>query len=386
MADYYFDVFKQPADHNNWNKQREYALKYEEIGKDWQQKLAHSYEFMRDELGSNFLKIKNQNNPIKQMVSNKALWQIKEFVGFTDAMRILKKSDSNYKKLIRALKSDIKAKAEGVPFVEITKAFSKQGLLVHFVDETNKRTPDIEITNSENGEKFYIEVSSLDDSDARKEARHNYNFIFHHILDVSPFCLFAAKHKKAIERKNYPTIAEVILREKLRCLNEREIIAYSDEYVEFLLAPEEMKEGFQEQCDMQGLRANHLEGLELNFDEASRLISSKIGLKAKQIPTGSNGLLYFPVSPLFFIGSSIIKAKEKINSYLTRFPNVMGVVMASKILNDVDPVITGDGTYFYTRKVDDGLCREMLFIANPGCELQIGEDTLIKMFKAVTLD
>lgn len=52
--------------------------------------------------------------------------------------------------------------------------FSKEGFTISFLDEIKSRkTPDIKISNQNNIDVFYIEITKLNDSDYQNQIRDN---------------------------------------------------------------------------------------------------------------------------------------------------------------------------------------------------------------------
>lgn len=51
----------------------------------------------------------------------------------------------------------------------------------HFVEEEKRgavKTPDIKVIDKENGETFYVEISTLNNSDDRNKINRDYNFFY----------------------------------------------------------------------------------------------------------------------------------------------------------------------------------------------------------------
>jgi hypothetical protein len=174
------DIFASDHDFNKWSKQKEFITSANDIEEETKQKLESEITFLHEELGKSFFKAFSHNHPIKKKFSNKATWQIHDLIEFSDALQILKASDSNYSKLLQKLLSEKRSQIEGEPFVEIAMMYCKEEFQISFVEESNilgVRTPDLKISDPESSDSFYVEVTILNDSHALNDSfKINYFF------------------------------------------------------------------------------------------------------------------------------------------------------------------------------------------------------------------
>lgn len=85
------NIFKNETDHFSWGKQKEYISHLDTIDADTKNKAINALSFLELEFGAKFLKTTSFNHPIRQMISNKTVYQIKDLIEFTDTLQILKK-------------------------------------------------------------------------------------------------------------------------------------------------------------------------------------------------------------------------------------------------------------------------------------------------------
>jgi hypothetical protein len=253
---------------------------------------------------------------------------------------------------------------------------------VNFPEETNVgKSPDIEIVNPDNNDRFFIEVSTVNSSDERNLISENYHFLHREFHFVPPIYLCTGRQKKEISREERAEIQKIISDVKKQVDQSNEIVPYSDERFEFWLAPFEMVEELDRICEQNGTRRNDVSGLPLNFDETDRLINNKIRIEAKQIPAESNGLIYFPVSPLFFMTADISDSIIRLQDYIVRFSNLVGIVLYSKVLDSQEEAFVEIEKHFFSRKMFSGvLCRELFFVYNYNCMMQLADETIQKIY------
>jgi hypothetical protein len=130
------------------------------------------------------------------------------------------------------------------------------------------------------------------------------------------------------------------------------------------------------------LDLNNIEGLPLNFNLTNQIIS-KIKKEANQIPPNFNGLLYFPVSPLYFMTTDIDQIIERLENYITKFKSIIGIVIFSKIIDNSKVVQINIEKHIYRRKIIKNISCESLYINNKNAEIFISNETLNKIYNTV---
>jgi len=376
-------VFKNDNDHLEWHKQREYIIAMDGIDETSRKKLVDAYVVLEHELGKGFLKTSSYDHPIRQMISNRTDWQIQELIKFVETLLILKQSDSGYPRLKKLLLPNVKAKLEGVPFIEIAQEYIKAGFRVSFPNDINSdKSPDLEIINPENNNRFFIEVSAIDESDKRTIRTDNYRFLrsqfYARPLRIDCFC----RQKEVIEKDYYSEFEKIISHSKLKVIQLGQTIYYSDKYLEFLIITKDKSDELTEVCKTNNLRRFDVEGMNLNFDETDRLTNHKIKKEAIQILPEFNGLLYFPCSFLFFLTADMNNTITSLEDYLSKFKNIIGIVFFAKYADGFgEEKFQKTGKHIFSRKVNKALCSEFLFIYNDSCEVKISGKTIEKIYK-----
>lgn len=377
------NIFINERDHFKWGKQKEYISHLDTIDDDTKNKALCAFSFLEQEFGAQFLKTTSVNHPVRQMISNKAPFQIKDLIEFTDTLQILKKEDNNYRRLIEKLLSKNDALTEGISLVNVARMFLKEGLIISFIDEIkNSKSPDVKITNPNNNDVFYIEITKLNDSDNQNYIRKNYNFFFNQFNSVQPLLPFFGKQFETIDEKEYPSIEVIISNAKKRVKEENQIVYYSDKRFCFLLAPQTNDNSFNEICERNNIRSIHFDGLPIDVDETSR-INNKIG-KAYQIPENENGLLFISISPMYFMITNLTDAIERLEANIAKHKNLIGIILFSEIVASKESTRVRMGNHCFSRKTIENLCRESLFIFNKDCNSKLSNETIEKIYKALS--
>lgn len=376
------NIYKSERDHFKWSNQKEYIINLETIDEKTRCYAIDAISFLEQEFGTHFLKTTTISHPVRFMISNKTPYQIKDLIEFTNTLKILKKEDNNYKRLIQKLISQKEAKTEGVSMANVARMFSKEGFTISFLDEIKSRkTPDIKISNQNNIDVFYIEITKLNDSDYQNQIRDNNIFFHKQFNNIKPLLSFYGKQFEIIEKSDYLEITEIIANSKKRTIENNQITFYSDNRFKFLIAPSSLERDFDEICRKNNLRTIHFEGLPIDVDETSR-INNKIS-KANQIPENENGLLFIAISPLYFLMTEISEAIKRLETNIAKHKNLLGIILFSEIVADKESKIKRYGNHCFSRRTIENLCKETLFIFNRNCDIKLTPETIEKIYKAM---
>lgn len=377
------NIYNSERDHFKWSKQKEYLTYLETIDDETRFKAIEAICFLEEEFGKQFLKTTTINHPVRLMISNKAPYQIKDLIEFTNTLQILKKQNNNYNRLLLKLLSQKEAKTEGISLVNVARLFFKEEFVISFLEEVKKhRTPDLKITNLNNKDIFYIEITKLNISDNNNHISNNYNFFHKQFHEIQPLFPFYGHQLKSIDEGEYIEIANIIANAKKRVKEENQIIYYSDQRFNFLLAPSHHENDFNEVCNRNNIRPIHFDSLPINLDETSR-INNKID-KAYQIPKDKNGLLFIAISPLYFMTTELSVAIERLESNIVKHKNLLGIILFSEIVAAKESKVIKISNHIFARKTIENLCRESLFISNKSCDIKLSKETIEEIYKALS--
>lgn len=387
MSENYFKVFIDSEDHNKWSKQKEYAAIRENIDDVQRIQFTEALIIMEDILGIHFLKATHPHNPVRLMVTEKTPFLILETIQFAATLKALKEADFDLVELRRLLGSKINARREGIPFVEISNAYVQQGFRVSFPvppvrqgSSKKESSPDIKLVNRETGETFFIEVTTLNDSKTRIEEKDNSYFFHSQFHYIPPQHSFVCQQHIPVAIEEYPEIEKIIANAKQEVVETQEKVPYSDSRFSFILVPKSQVSWLKEFCEEQNLRLNTIAGLPLNIDETSKIIR-KIDEEVKQIPADHNGLIYFPVTPIYLMFINPTDIINRIENHIKRFKNILGVVIYSKIVDSQEESVEYIGRHIFRITTMMNLCCQSLYIHNAAAEIYISPKTLEKINK-----
>lgn len=388
MSENYFKIFTDPEDHDKWSKQWEYALVREDIDDITRKQFKDALMVLEDILGKHFLKASHPHNPVRLMITEKTLFCVHETIQFATTLKALQQADFDLVELRRVLGSKIDARREGIPFVKIANAYSQQGFEVSFPvppsrqgSAKKEKSPDIKVFDPETGEVFFIEVTTLNDGKDRIKEKDNSYFFHSQFHYIPPQHSFVGKQHISVTKEEYPEIEKIIANAKQVVVETQELVHYSDSRFSFILVSKDQEEWLKEFCRENNLRFNTIDGLPVNFDETKKIIR-KIDDEVSQIPSNHNGLIYFPVSPIFLMFVNPENIISSVENHIKRFKNILGVVIYSKIIqNDKEESVEYYGRHIFRTTTIINLCTQSLYIHNNEADIYISQKTLDKINK-----
>ena len=385
MADAFFKVFKHPSDHGKWDKQIEFLTESETIPSQMKKDLVEAYSFLRKELGEDFLKNAwGKNHPVHFYLSNKVIDSLEWTLKLEYTLRFFKATDPKYPSLIDKLKSVTLSSHEGIPFVDISYTFIKQGLEVRVEPNTDStKKPDMEVFDRENNVRFFIEVSTLNESDERRKISDNYHILFNKLHFSAPCLPFSCFQKKYLDETELKITFEEIQQLNENSNSQESFLTLINDRIELAVAHEKNEAALTQWCNENGQRSLDLEGLPLNFDESSRISRNKIQREAKQIPAGFPGIIYIPISPLYFWVADLNMAIALFEGPLAVTKNILGIVLYSYIGTTAGEISHHESNHFFGRKmVGERTCRDLFFVFNRNCEYEINPQTMDKIYRS----
>ncbi len=386
MSETFFEVFTHPKHHDNWDKQIAYATRREGVFEETRVQWIRALTFLKKELGKGFLKSAPRNHPIGLKVANKAPWQVADLINFARTLEALKATTSSYPKLLGKLRPVDECREEGIPFVDIARAYRQLGCDITFLEEKpRQRMPDIEVLNPSNQDTFYIEVSHLRDSDDNLRTSDNYHALFNALELTWPALPYFCRQLDYIAPSEMAGVLDKIADLKQTALRQEKFVLYCDEKIEVAFAHRAANQALQDWCRAKGVEASGLIGLPHDTDIISRMVKNKkIIDKASQIPAGHAGLIYFPVDPIYFLTNDLSRAVIAFERQINAFPNLLGVVLYASLIDPGEETATLVQGHFYGEKMmNEAVMRHMFFIFNHKFESTLlKEDTVSKIYEA----
>jgi hypothetical protein len=350
----------------------------DEVSPELKLKIESSYSFLRKEFGETFLSNHVKNHPVGSKIFNRAPWQLEELVDFTNTLKVLKEYDSNYESLLAKLKSRDRAKAEGVPMVEIAQMFLSNGLKVRFEPSVDyHKKPDLEIFDTLTNEKLFGELTILNDSDDRNKKSDDYHILFRMLELTPPYAQYSCIQKQPLTDDARDSLSKSIPMWKEKVVNENAFQTFGNEFISIAFSSEEKIDLLKEWCEAYELELNEVKGCNLEFDETKRIINNKLKEKASQIPPSHNGIVFIRVNPLYFHSDGVVNSLNRIPQNLSLYPNVLGIVLFSFLtFEKQDNLIQIEKSFLSIKQTNRLTSRYLLYLANPSVDLKISSSVL----------
>lgn len=342
--------------------------------------------FLREELGTGFLKTCGVNHPLCQKLSAGSELQVKELVACVNVLKTLKESEgSNYPALLKKLKSKSRSRSEGIPFMEIARSYLQRGFHVKFPAEIEEqKNPDLMIKSPETGESFFIEVSRINDTITRSITHEQFSAICEANMSVGEDLPCAIKQHLFLDNEQLKSIKERMLRLKKEAWEEKRLSYWESPEISMAFVHPQQPELLENWCKEKGL-GKGIGGLSVEFNDTNRLMrQQKIRQEAKQIPTESTGLLYFPIQFLYMMCMDKIETIAAFEKELTAFPNIYGLILYADVIHPLAGPVCLDSAHIYSMKQTiGGAVRYMLFIQNPSYDAKLSGKTILQIRSAI---
>jgi hypothetical protein len=314
-----------PAYQPSWADVYEIIANIENLPEALQTSARATLDFLKTELGIGFFNTCGRNHPIHQklmMAGGEA--QLKELIKWTTVLQQLKKSSNDYQYLLDKLRSKDRCRSEGMPFVDIAATYLSNGFNVNFPTEIqDQTTPDIELIFQPTGEKLFIEVSRINDSDDRVAQDRLYRSLVNLCLLYGYSLPVSGKLHALIPEAELLALMETIKLLKDDAATNRTVANYRDQYLSIAFAHPEAITQLDEWSDTYKLPMRRFDGFDVNYNYTSGIIGrGRIKKEAKQIPAGKPGILYFPVHVLYPLSTDIAQTVAAFAAHLEPFTNI----------------------------------------------------------------
>jgi hypothetical protein len=388
----YATLFRSIEDHSDWNKYFEYFKTSTELDSAKKEELIEFYSFFKQELGRDYME--RCYNDGKNMVNNwlwSKGWHYHELKWLFHSLFYFKKrQDCNYSQILGHIRSNTQCNRQGIPFLWAGDSLRKTGFEVVFEpSECTTKKPDLKIVNPINGEVLYVEISRLNESDSREKSAQTYHRLVNLFNMTPPQLTFSGKIHDFVDDGSFDLIKEVVYNAKKGALEKEGAIERRVEntygVLEFIVAHDSAKEAVQKWVEERPFtRVNHLHGIPLDFNETKRLIS-KIGKEAEQIPQEFAGLIYVPLTPLYyeFARIELESIETELKAELRKHTNIVGICLISHIIaSEKEEIAFIDLDFFQQKTIHSGKQQTIHFILNPACEIRLFPDTLMRVYSS----
>ncbi len=205
--------FWRSEGYKSWDRLKQHCDTLEGFTAFEKEEAKRAFEVLRKELGGKFPTIVfDDGHILSQFIINTAPWTRKWLTWFADAIRVVKRQE-NYLRLIDRIKDKDKF-SEVLSILKPAYKFSKVGFRICFdpsiTFQKKSKIPDLKLTNKENSEDLFVEVSILKKAKNHRDAFTTEFKISEPIWECTPFLLFSGKIHKVLYGKHLlDTVKEV---------------------------------------------------------------------------------------------------------------------------------------------------------------------------------
>jgi hypothetical protein len=301
----------------NWTFQFSSILECEELTEAEKIHFTASFENLKKIFGENFLmELFNSRHPLVSTFFNHAGWTREWISWFSDSLYKLK-DQHNFQSLIERLVIPSKY-PEGLSVLETAAKFSNVNLFVDFdpkiVANNKEKMPDLYITSKETNENFYIEVSTLEQSQDLIN-----NIALTSRLTMSAPVKYCGILHRNLSSEEHSTIVNKIQLSAEQAFKENKLVELQLRgIIEMAFAPIFSSGELEPWAESKGYRIGNLILPRDNFNPSLRL-KRKVEAKQSQLPAGKPNILALKmkdVHSLWFDKSALISAvQEAVNKY-----------------------------------------------------------------------
>jgi len=383
------NILKKPEDYRDWGKLSQHCEVMEGLTEVEKEKAKRVFLFLKQELGEDFLDSAfNVAHPIAHYVFNLAPWTRRWFTWFAEALKELK-DHQNYKSLLNRLKDKDKF-AEALSVLEPSYKFAKAGFELHFDPEisieSKRKIPDLKITNSENEEDLFVEVSIQKESMVQKEAGKTLQEISKPLLSSIPFMYHSGKVYKTLSEKHLEDIVEKVQQLVKRVREENAFNELVEEgVVKIGLAPKSDIGMLEKWAKDRGLKVGEFFGPSYNVDGILRM-KGKIKEEQKQLPHNHANVIIIKDNTLFFHMYDPRKAINELEEEVYKYPHLLIVIISGGYMGTGEPSTIMEDQHFFFKKVraDIFSVDEHILLLNKYRNPGISPSTISKIYTAFT--
>lgn len=345
------------------------------------EKLINLVGFFIAEFGKGFFNNCGQNHPICLKLTVN-LHLLDDLIDFFDSLQNLKNTNfKNYQLLINKLKPRLKCQKEGIPFSDVYRMFQRKSFTSNFIVESQvNKNADIEIVDPETKDSIFIEVSQLGLSDTQTDIQGQHrqlsNTFIGHGYDLPKAC----KQLLPLGGEEMERVVNIIKKLKDKAAKERTFCAFEDNFIQVAVSHEDKIEELDNWCKKRTIQRNSVSGLNVDFNDTPRLVNNKkIVAEIKQLPKDKPGLVYIPVSTLFFWTMNKPETGIAIMKQLETFPFCYGVILYVESVGSLIPQQRiSEDHFIYNIGVMNGITRHLFFIGNPWFVGDLDSRTIIR--------
>lgn len=351
------------------------------------EKARRALTFLRAELGEGFLtNAKENRHPLLQYIWNPVPWTRQWLCEFADALR-LARSDQKYPQLLSKV-ADANRFSEAFQVLNVGTAFRRQGFTVEtdppLTAIGSAKIPDLLLTDPVFGDRIYVEVTALTESDMALNAYRTMNRIHAPIMRAVPFLLFSARIQKALAPRHLEDVGARIDDLVNRVKSDNSFAQLVIEGVlEIGVSPESDKALLEQWAAARSLAVGTVEGPPVRTDELLR-VRAKIRKEQEQLPHDLPGIVVAFTNRLFpFVRDPRMLINE-LEEAVYNHDHLLGAVIIGSQMGGVTPdELLMAGQHVYIRRTSCGLLvEEHVVLLNKFCKHKVSAGAITKFYNA----
>jgi hypothetical protein len=384
--------FKTKEDYEQWEPYISQCDLIEGLSDDDKNRAKQAMDNLRPVLGENFLKrALREYHPLTQFFLQATSFRRVKLTGLSEAIEALKSAE-NFRRILNRIKAHPSKDLfhDGYSVLQTAYLFLKAGLQVCFVDERGGgKKPDIKLVDEETGEEIFVEVSTLNKSDAVDNAHRAswpvFNLIFGALAQAQ--LAMYAQMKQGFDEDYAPDAVKQLTKLITEVKTSGELREIDNNFIVAGIAPEDKINVLNHWAAQKRIQKN-VAGPPIIFSELSRL-QRKIREKLEegQLPNDKPSILVIPVLSIylfhFYTLAQIIGELEKqVNSY----PNLLAILLSYGYVEEPISEVRVEelGPHIIIYRMATGFPEPIIILKNQAFALNISSSTLAKVSMALS--
>jgi hypothetical protein len=391
-------------DYEDWDKVIAHCDSLEDLSQDERNKAKDAIQFLKEELGNNFLqKASKEKHPMFSTSNSKDIWftgtkysyigTIRNIAPWTrkwitwlaTAMKELK-YQNNYSSLLERIK-DKNRFIEAVSVLEIAYKLSKSGFSISVdpivtVNGQNKQ-PDLKITDKYTGEQLFVEVSIQSVDIRQKEQLETLHTFTESLRRSFGSLVYAgAIYRQGLAKSHLHEIIGKVQEMAEESKRERffqELVI--EGIIEIAISIREDDDLLRNWSEKRGLKIRRFTMPDIQVDHIHR-IKRKLAREEVHFPKKSANIVILRSDYIFFYQRDYRSIINEIEEEVFKYPHILAVIVFGISIGSENK-IEENGRHLYIKKTYfDMLTYEYIILYNRFCEIMVSPVTTERIYCA----
>lgn len=346
------------------------------------EKARRAFHTLGNLLGADFLDLAiRERHPILQELINHAPWTRRRLIWFASALTNLQAA-SGFDVVLQRFRRPTQC-AEAMSLFSTAASLQSAGFNVEFEPKISgfAKVPDLALVHQRTGERLYVEITALQESDVAKAAGRTSFSILSQVLFATPFLNFAGRIHRSLSERHLSDVLE-----QVRVSVARGKTAFQElvipNVVEMALSPDSDRELLDAWAHEHGLEIGNFSGPPYGVDEVQR-VRSRIKGEQKQLPANVANIVVIEGFNAMLDGRPIEYIMSEIAETLYDAGHVFAAVISGGYIGGGVPEATMYGQHCHVRRLKfDVLIEEHLVLINRFCDAPVSPAVLSDLYRA----